>query len=108
MMKWSPLQINLFDCIYELILDLDNKIEDSPCSMLFRESLINSFLQIMNDVYEKGCSSNFFKDYYRSTSINSFFKYIIKPRFDEIKYHNESNRIYKHFGLKFVPFFHFG
>ena len=112
MVKWSPLQTNLFDCIYDMILELDNTVEDYPCSLLFRETLINSFLRLMNDVYEKGYSSTFFKDYYRSTCINSFFKYIIKPRFDETNYHNETNRIRKHydsFSIKlYTPFFHLG
>ena len=76
-MHTLPIENNLFDGLYDKILEYDNDIYDDVIDYFPREHLIECFLNALNDVYEKEIFSRFFYHYRSSVSIEPFFRTII-------------------------------
>ncbi len=81
MIYFLPIENNVFDSLYYRILLYDNDLFDHNARYFSRELLIQCFIKMMDDVYHYKKKSIYYHHYELSNSIDSFFRTIIKPRF---------------------------
>lgn len=79
---YLPIENNIFDGLYQKIIDIDNDILDFNCKYFNRDVYIQCFLKMLDDVYENDKNSIYYTHYKLSNSIHSFYRTIIKPMFD--------------------------
>lgn len=109
-MHTLPIENNLFDGLYDKILEYDNDIYDDVIDYFPREHLIECFLNALNDVYEKEIFSRFFYHYKSSVSIEPFFRTIINPQYNcinipfyyEKRESKRKNTLFQHYNLDSV------
>jgi ABC-type microcin C transport system permease subunit YejE len=75
-MFWEGTE-NIFDFLYQFILFVDFISNDIPID---REYYVNRFIYMMNDVYERQRKSHYFDEFHNASSIQSFYKTILRPR----------------------------
>lgn len=81
MIYYLPIKNNVFDSLYYRILLYDNDQFDHSSKYFSRDLLIQCFLKMVDDVFHLNHKSIYYHHYQLSNSIDSFFRTIIKPRF---------------------------
>lgn len=76
---YLPIENNIFDGLYKKIMDIDNDILDKNGKYFNRNSYINCFIKMLDDVNEKYEKSIYYKHYQLSNCIDSFYRTIMKP-----------------------------
>jgi hypothetical protein len=76
---YLPIENNVFDGLYKKIMDIDNDILDKNGKYFNRNSYINCFIKMLDDVTERYDKSIYYKHYQLSNCIDSFYRTIMKP-----------------------------
>lgn len=77
------LKNNLFDSLYDMILQIDNDRCKAFLNHINRYTLISVFLKALENVRENSHGSIFYQDYVDSNSVESFYRTIIRPNLNE-------------------------
>ena len=77
------LKNNLFDSLYDMILQIDNDRCKAFLNHINRYTLISVFLKALENVRENSHGSIFYQDYVDSNSVEAFYTTIIKPNLKE-------------------------
>ena len=78
-----PIENNFFDGIYKKIMEYDNDIYDESIQYFPRHELVSIFLKGLNNVFEEDKKSILYVHYKLSNSIDSFYRTILKPSWDQ-------------------------
>ena len=83
MKSYLLLKNNLFDSLYNMILEIDNDRCKVFLNQINRYTLISVFLKALENVKENSHDSIFYQDYVDSNSVEAFYTTIIKPNLKE-------------------------
>jgi len=83
MKSYLLLKNNLFDSLYNMILEIDNDRCKVFLNQINRYTLISVFLKALENVKENSHDSIFYQDYVDSNSVEGFYRTIVKPNLKE-------------------------
>lgn len=79
MKSYILLKDNLFDSLYQMILNIDNDRCNVYLDKMTRYTFITIFIKCIENVKEFDKQSLFYNDYKNQNSIESFYRTIIRP-----------------------------
>lgn len=74
--------MNIFDLLYNTVVDIDKLPETNQELKDIRRNCITQYKNMMNEIDEKGYDGCFYAQFLESKTVHSFYKYILEQQHD--------------------------